>query len=216
MSGAKAWYWNRRAFKRHRILLDAARRLDANLLRFYEGREDWPKKSYQQPRVDLGKVTWGRFESVPLHNRYRMWRDDRPHIEVDSDDEGFCIPASTIEVPDFPHDVIPLHMTTLCHSDLMDSIIGCEDFGGGECNTTVYFAEGCLTGLIKIGLATDPVSRLSSIRTSTTEPVQLIGRYMANRAFEGFLHGLFEPLRHHGEWFYPHWSIYSVALGDSM
>lgn len=45
MSGKRAWYWNRRAFKRNRYLLDVARRLDANLLRFYEGREDWPARS---------------------------------------------------------------------------------------------------------------------------------------------------------------------------
>lgn len=25
--------------------------------------------------------------------------------------------------------------------------------------------------------------------------------------------GLFEPLRHHGEWFYPHWSIYALIMG---
>lgn len=151
-------------------------------------------------RVDLGRTTWSRFTPVtqPL---------------TDQECDTLVLPATTAAMPTFPDDVIPHHLLAIEFSGLMDEDPGFEDFGGGTCETHVYFAQAAFSGLIKIGIAKDVQMRLSGLRTSSSEPILLLGSVPANKLFERYLHGLFEPIRSHGEWFYPHWSLFFVIGG---
>lgn len=63
----------------------------------------------------------------------------------------------------------------------------------------VYFLAGA--GLIKIGVTTNPTSRVRAIRNSSPVPLELLGLHKADMLFEMFMHQRFAHLRRHGEWF---------------
>jgi hypothetical protein len=63
----------------------------------------------------------------------------------------------------------------------------------------VYFLAGA--GLIKIGVTTNPTSRIRSIRNSSPVALELLGLHEATLLFEMLMHQKFEHLRRHGEWF---------------
>lgn len=124
------------------------------------------------------------------------------------------VPASNLDVPAFDESRLPLHVIEHFDIPSIDEIDeGFEIFEGLDHPTHVYFLEAAFSGLIKIGIASNLSSRVSSIQSSSQEPISLICSIPGNRELEKFLHGVFEPLKHHGEWFYPHWTIYSVIMG---
>ena len=203
MSGARAWYETRKKFRNNPTMRARAAKIDRNLKRWAarHGNVAEVKSPYEQcGRIDLGKTTWSRFTPVtqPL---------------TDEECERLILPASTIAMPAFPDDVIPSHLLAIELSGLYDEDPGFEDFGGGVCETHVYFAQAAFSGLIKIGIARDVFTRLSGLRTASSEPILLLHSVPANELFETYLHGLFEPIRSHGEWFYPHWSLFAVIGG---
>lgn len=77
----------------------------------------------------------------------------------------------------------------------------------------VYFVQGAITGMVKIGIARSPKRRLLAIRTDCSEPVELVGLIDAPDAaqMEAALHRQFAADRSHGEWFRP-----SPALLDHI
>jgi hypothetical protein len=199
----RAWYETRKKFRNSPDMLARAAKIDRNLRRWAN---DHPRLvvtggPYEQcGRVDLGKTTWSRFQPVtqPL---------------TDEDCERLILPASTIAMPDFPDDVIPGYLLAMEMSGLIEEDPGFEDFGRGICKTHVYFAQAAFSGLIKIGISEDVPTRISGLRTASSEPIMLLHSVPANALFEAYLHGLFEPLHSHGEWFYPHWSLFSAIAG---
>lgn len=209
------WYETRKAFKRRSVLMDTARKLDAEL----KWRCDQSPGAYQQeekvytfPRTDFGRVTWDMtYQKYHSCAPFYVGADRFPEGKYE---DGMLVPASNLVIPNIPEDAVPRHMANGIDIPSIDEIDdGFELFGGCSHPTEVYFLEGALSGLIKIGIASSLSSRVASIRTSTPEPLSLICHLPANQYFEKFMHGLFEPLRHHGEWFYPHWTIHSVIMG---
>lgn len=67
----------------------------------------------------------------------------------------------------------------------------------------VYFIRAESSGLIKIGKANNPVSRLKAIQTGSTEKLTLIAYTPGSHAEEKALHRRFASRRRHGEWFEP-------------
>ena len=63
----------------------------------------------------------------------------------------------------------------------------------------LYFLAGA--GLVKIGISTNPTSRIRSIRNSSPVPLELLALVEGCSAMEGILHCRFSALRQHGEWF---------------
>ena len=209
----KAWYWDRKTFKRNERMLDAVRALDAELAwRSEHSESHTPETTYSFPRTDFGRVTWDtsykRFH--PLCWQYvssDRWLNR--HVP-----DGHLVPASNLDIPAFDESRLPLHIIDQFDIASIDEIDeGFEIFGGLDHSTSVYFLEAAFSGLIKIGIASHLDSRVSSIQSAAQEPISLIGHIPGNRDLEKFLHGVFEPMKHHGEWFYPHWTIYSVIMG---
>lgn len=203
MSGARAWYETRKKWRKDPAMRARAARIDAALTKWAKAHgcyEAAPSPYRQLPPVDLGKISWSRFTPIsqPIG---------------DEDGEALYLPATTRPIPAFPDDIIPQHLLYIELSGLLDEDPGFEDFGGGQTSTKVYFAQAAFSGLIKIGIATDLPGRLSSLKTGASEPIILLQSVPANEKFESYLHGLFEPIRSHGEWFYPHWSLFEVIGG---
>lgn len=67
----------------------------------------------------------------------------------------------------------------------------------------VYFVQAGDAGPIKIGVATNPRSRLSSLQTSTAVPLHPLGVVIGGVAEEAVLHRRFGEFRLRGEWFMP-------------
>lgn len=201
------WYATRKKFKGDEAMLDRARKIDASMLKWAG---HWPQlaegnePTYRFPKIDLGKTSWSRFEPT------RAYYFDTVDREGDERPSGYFLHASTATIPDFPDDVIPPYLLDVECSGLLDEDPGFEDFGGGQCSTVVYFVQGAFSGLIKIGIASNMQQRLGGLRTSSAEPLFVLQKVPANQTFERYLHGLFEPLKCHGEWFYPHWSIFAL------
>lgn len=76
----------------------------------------------------------------------------------------------------------------------------------------VYFVQGCRSGLIKIGRATDWRARLSAIRSQSPEPIRLLSiiETPLPTKDEARLHEQFSDRRHHGEWFTPSAEMFRV------
>lgn len=73
----------------------------------------------------------------------------------------------------------------------------------------VYFIEAEETGLIKIGHAANPNSRMESIQGMSPAKLRLIGYMPGSIADEKALHARFATDRSHGEWF-----RYSMQISD--
>lgn len=65
----------------------------------------------------------------------------------------------------------------------------------------VYFIEAEETGLVKIGHAANPESRMKSIQGMSPAKLRLIGYMPGSIADEKALHARFATDRSHGEWF---------------
>jgi hypothetical protein len=204
------WYMTRRAFRGRDALRNAAKEIDQELAwRF----NDLPStgrafKAHSFTRMDYGRVTWdmswGRYK--PL--RWRLNSTEK------QDDDGFVIPASSLALPADPFDAVPVHVAYMLDlPSIEDMDDGFQIFGGLEHETEIYFLEGAFSGLIKIGIASSLSSRVASIQSGSPEPLSLICHLPGSKQLERFLHGLFEPLRSHGEWFRPHWSLHAVIMG---
>ncbi len=63
------------------------------------------------------------------------------------------------------------------------------------------YAIGDETGRVKIGWSSDPLRRLTKIRSDCSFPVSLLGVVSATRAQEGEVHALLKPWRINREWF---------------
>lgn len=69
----------------------------------------------------------------------------------------------------------------------------------------VYFIRGRTSGHVKIGRAWDVSQRFHAIKTSCSEPVELLGLIPSDfpERLEGELHARFRRCCVHGEWFRP-------------
>lgn len=72
-----------------------------------------------------------------------------------------------------------------------------------EIDGGVYFIRFGSDGPIKIGYATDTVSRLHSLQTGSPVQLHLIGHVVGTIKDERKLHARFAHLRIRGEWFEP-------------
>lgn len=64
-----------------------------------------------------------------------------------------------------------------------------------------YFIRGQLSGLIKIGKSSNPISRLYDLQVGSPDMLELIAVVAGDREQE--YHDMFESSRSHGEWFFP-------------
>jgi hypothetical protein len=76
-------------------------------------------------------------------------------------------------------------------------------FMRGDAGRHLYFIQGRVGGLIKIGVANNPWARLKSLQGNCPVRLWLIGVIWEGGHNERRLHGQFHHLRHHGEWFRP-------------
>lgn len=67
----------------------------------------------------------------------------------------------------------------------------------------VYFVHAKALGLVKIGIANSAVKRLRALATQSPAQLELLGVIQTDRrgVLEQMLHGRFQHLRSHGEWF---------------
>ena len=65
----------------------------------------------------------------------------------------------------------------------------------------VYFARAASTGLVKIGISTDPTKRLRGIQTGNGEEIEIVLILPGGRHLECKLHSRFKHQRERGEWF---------------
>lgn len=84
----------------------------------------------------------------------------------------------------------------------------------------VYFIQAVTGGLVKIGVATDPVARLAEIQRMCPVPLRILGVLPGvGQARESSLHRTFASDRQHGEWFRPSpelMRIVAIARGQSV
>lgn len=71
----------------------------------------------------------------------------------------------------------------------------------------VYFIQGSLTRLIKIGVAGNVRRRLTLLQCGSPDILRLLWSYPAPPTHERALHQRFADLRAHGEWFRPEDSL---------
>lgn len=69
----------------------------------------------------------------------------------------------------------------------------------------VYFIQGRLSKLVKIGYGRDAQERLRALRLQSPDELDLLCVILVDdaQALEAELHKVMEPHRHHGEWFLP-------------
>jgi hypothetical protein len=67
----------------------------------------------------------------------------------------------------------------------------------------VYFIRSASSGFIKIGKANDPIARLKTMQTGSSDRLALIGYVAGSNDKERELHRRFAALRKSGEWFEP-------------
>ena len=67
----------------------------------------------------------------------------------------------------------------------------------------IYFAQGEITRLIKIGHSKNIDDRLDTIQANSPDKVKLLKVIEGNRSLERALHKQFDSVRSHREWFYP-------------
>lgn len=67
----------------------------------------------------------------------------------------------------------------------------------------VYFIQGELSGLIKIGYSRNIVARICDLQSGSGEHVVLLGIVRGSSSIERNLHKRFDKYRRHGEWFEP-------------
>ncbi len=74
-----------------------------------------------------------------------------------------------------------------------------------EAERDVYFVQAERLGLIKIGVATDVMSRLRSLQACSPDRLVLLGLLRCHNfgRSEKEIHARFEAFRAHGEWFFP-------------
>ena len=68
----------------------------------------------------------------------------------------------------------------------------------------IYFVRGTRSGMIKIGYSESVKRRLKALRTSSSEPLEVIAIIEGTRDDEQALHRRFAVARAQGEWFHPH------------
>ena len=67
----------------------------------------------------------------------------------------------------------------------------------------VYFIQGKLTGLIKIGQSEAPETRMEGLQTGSPDILVLLGSVPCTDFKEGEIHRTFGAFKAHGEWFKP-------------
>jgi hypothetical protein len=202
MSG-RAWYQTRKKYRGNSRLLRVSAAVDEMLQYHYaedqrRGATDAISPAF--PACNYGKISWSPDYVVPS-----TYVDIPGHI-------GWVVPATPYGKT-ISDDDIPAHLTAVEPEFLDEGWEIFAEFESLNSPTRVYFVQAMLSGLVKIGIATDPNGRLSSLRSGSPEPLELIASVPANKLFEQYLHGVFEPLHSHSEWYHPHWTIYSVAGG---
>lgn len=93
--------------------------------------------------------------------------------------------------------------------DIYDNLIDLED--GSPFRGTCYFGISSSTGLIKIGYSIDFNNRKRCYKTHSPEPLNFYAM-PGNRPLESRFHRFFKPIRHHGEWYYPHPALLDYIL----
>lgn len=71
----------------------------------------------------------------------------------------------------------------------------------------VYFVMSGENGLIKIGWTADLRKRVLELRSQNAGALHVLGAIVGSNVLERQYHEEFAPLRHHGEWFWPHWAL---------
>lgn len=88
-------------------------------------------------------------------------------------------------------------------------------------DTFVYFIIAEESGLIKIGLAKDPIGRLKILQVGNHEKLSWIGSLAGDHSLEREIHQMFADSRVRGEWFRPSqplhdliWAALHAAKGE--
>lgn len=68
-------------------------------------------------------------------------------------------------------------------------------------DTRVYFIRCRATSAIKIGVASDPQTRLRALQIGSASVLELVGEMPGDERYEALLHEAFAEYRTHGEWF---------------
>ncbi len=77
---------------------------------------------------------------------------------------------------------------------------------GAGCNyrrrlSHIYFVRARISGLVKIGITTDPHGRIRGLDTATPGGVTVLAVALGEREHESALHRIFASTRVNGEWF---------------
>ena len=74
---------------------------------------------------------------------------------------------------------------------------------GNARSQCVYFIQAANGGPIKIGKATNPISRMRELQTSFYEQFRIVGIIKLDYTIEADIHEEFSEFRLRGEWFAP-------------
>lgn len=69
--------------------------------------------------------------------------------------------------------------------------------------SNIYFIQGQMSGLIKIGISQDPEARLRQMQSGSPEELSLLKQVKGYHEDEKMLHKRLDDYRVHGEWFEP-------------
>jgi T5orf172 domain len=84
-----------------------------------------------------------------------------------------------------------------------------------ERRSVIYFIRRPSSGLIKIGVSSDPMSRIAALQTAADEPLELLGLCQGGRIFESVIHRLLADHHSHGEWFRDCRMVQTILAGIS-
>lgn len=76
-------------------------------------------------------------------------------------------------------------------------------FSGYASGSYIYFIQAKSGGLVKIGFAKDPATRLRDMQSGCPIPLAILATCRGGQMHEGSVHYRFRAHRAHGEWFAP-------------
>lgn len=160
--------------------------------------------SFRLVRMD---VTGAAFMNCP-EGRWLQWSEgDENDQFLELSAPAFdAVPTERIYTSDLPY-----------ADDLEDCPDICERFGIKFCISDpepgyIYANIGMTSGLIKLGFTSNLRDRATNQKSGSGEDIEHIGHFPGSQSLERYLHERFRPIKHHGEWYYPHPDLLDYVL----
>ncbi|UXZ57051.1 GIY-YIG nuclease family protein [Curtobacterium sp. Arg-1] len=91
----------------------------------------------------------------------------------------------------------------IVNDQFRDAVRAAQARSQARSSSVVYFIQQGSSGPIKIGCSRNLTSRLNSLRTSSSEPLHVLGTVPGGFELERQMHQALDAFRLNGEWFTP-------------